>query len=263
MAAPSLRGGSNASTPPVRGEPPPAAQQELIAAIDAAPPVLTADDLSFWDEHGYVIVRGAISAEDSAASAQLLWDHLQMNPDDPETWYRPIKSKGIMVQLFHHPVLQRNRESARMHKAFAQLWGTADLWVTTDRMSFNPPERPSRPFQGPRLHFDTSLAPPIPLGLQGLLYLTDTQADQGAFSCVPGFHRRVEEWLKSLPPDESPRAQDLERLGPVPIAAGAGDLIIWHHALPHGSSPNRATRPRLVHYVTMFPTTAPEERPWL
>ena len=211
---------------------------------------------------GYVIVRAAISAEESAASARLLWEHLQMNPEDPETWYRPVASKGIMVQLFHHPILQRNRQSARMHKAFAQLWGTADLWVTTDRMSFNPPERPGRPFQGPRLHWDTSLLPPIPLGLQGLLCLTDTRADQGAFTCVPGFHRAIEAWLKSLPPGANPRQQDLEKLGAIPIAASAGDLIIWHHALPHGSSPNRAARPRMVHYVTMFPTAPEPDREW-
>jgi ectoine hydroxylase-related dioxygenase (phytanoyl-CoA dioxygenase family) len=130
-------------------------------------------------------------------------------------------------------------------------------------MSFNPPERPGHPFQGPRLHWDTSLLPPIPLGLQGLLYLTDTTADQGAFACVPGFHHRIEAWLKSLPPGANPRAQDLENLGAKPIAAEAGDLIIWHQALPHGSSPNRANRPRMVHYLTMFPAIAEPDRAWL
>jgi ectoine hydroxylase-related dioxygenase (phytanoyl-CoA dioxygenase family) len=43
-------------------------------------------------------------------------------------------------------------------------------------------------------------------------------------------------------------------LGPVPIAGRAGDLIIWHHALPHGSSPNRAKVPRVVQYLKMMPS---------
>ena len=247
----------------IRGDGPPPAQKIAIASVENAPCVLSSADLSFWDEHGYVILRGAISRESSREAEQLLWDHLQINSADPETWYCPKPTKGIMVQLFHHPVLQRNRESLRIQKAFAQLWGTADLWVTTDRMSFNPPERPGWPFQGPRLHWDTSLQVPIPLGLQGLLYLTDTSANQGAFTCVPGFHRRIEDWLKSLPPGANPREQDLESLGAKPIAAEAGDLIIWHHALPHGSSPNRATRPRMVHYLTMFPAVVEPDRAWL
>jgi ectoine hydroxylase-related dioxygenase (phytanoyl-CoA dioxygenase family) len=80
---------------------------------------------------------------------------------------------------------------------------------------------------------------------------------------VPGFHHRIEGWLKSLPPGANPREQDLKSLGAKPIAAEAGDLIIWHHALPHGSSPNCATRPRMVHYLTMFPAVAEPERDWL
>ena len=31
-------------------------------------------------------------------------------------------------------------------------------------------------------------------------------------------------------------------------------LIIWHHALPHGSSPNHATQPRVVQYIKMTPS---------
>ena len=43
----------------------------------------------------------------------------------------------------------------------------------------------------------------------------------------------------------------------VPIAAGAGDLIIWRTALPHGHSPNTGERPRVAQYITMSP--APTE----
>jgi ectoine hydroxylase-related dioxygenase (phytanoyl-CoA dioxygenase family) len=94
----------------------------------------------------------------------------------------------------------------------------------------------------------------MPFGLQGILYLTDTTEDQGAFTCVPGFHKRLAKWLEELPPGADPRQQDLYRLGPQPIAATGGSLIIWHHALPHGSSPNRSTRPRLAQYITMRPS---------
>jgi hypothetical protein len=246
----------------IQGMSPGPGQQAAIEAIEHAKPVLTAEDLAFWEENGYVIVRGAISPEESQAAAGALWRQLNMSPDDPETWYQTRQDHGIMVQFFHHPALQRIRESARIHKAFAQIWGTADLWATTDRVSFNPPERPGWMFAGPRLHWDTSVELPIPFGVQGLVYLTDTAAQQGAFTCVPGFHRKIADWLGSLPPDANPREQDLESLGAVPIAAAGGDLIIWHHALPHGSRPNRAGQPRLVQYITLFPAGAEPKRGW-
>jgi ectoine hydroxylase-related dioxygenase (phytanoyl-CoA dioxygenase family) len=103
----------------------------------------------------------------------------------------------------------------------------------------------------------------MPLGLQGILYLTDTAAEQGAFTCVPGFHHRLEQWLADLPPGAEPRQLDRDLLdAAIPIAGRAGDLVIWHHALPHGSRPNRTARPRLVQYISMFPTTQRDDRPW-
>jgi ectoine hydroxylase-related dioxygenase (phytanoyl-CoA dioxygenase family) len=176
------------------------------------------------------------------------------NSDDPQTWYKKPGTYGIMLQFFHHPALAANRRSQRIHKAFAQIWGTADLWMTVDRVSFNPPQRDDWHFPGPHLHWDTHLEPPIPFSVSGLLYLTDTSADQGAFRCVPGFHRRIADWIESLPAGTDPRSQDLEQLGAIPIAGRAGDLIIWHKSLPHGSGPNQTTRPRIAQYIAMYPT---------
>jgi ectoine hydroxylase-related dioxygenase (phytanoyl-CoA dioxygenase family) len=78
---------------------------------------------------------------------------------------------------------------------------------------------------------------------------------------VPGFHRRLTDWLSGLPPDADPRTQDLRSLA-TPIAGRAGDLIIWRHELPHGSSPNRAERPRIVQYMTMRPSNWEQNPVW-
>ncbi len=236
--------------------------QQWLAEVETAAPVLSADDLAFWDKHGYVVVHDAISADGCAAAEQAIWDHIGASADDQESWYRK-RNNGIMVQFFQHPAFEANRQSRRIHKAFAQLWKTADLWVTTDRCGFNVPERPNWTFPGPHLHWDVSLQTPIPFGTQGILYLTDTPPEQGAFTLVPSFHRRVESWLASLPPGANPREQDLHALGSQPIGGQAGDLIIWHHALPHGSRPNRGTRPRIVQYIDMFPTRREERENWI
>lgn len=231
------------------GAPLPEATQARIEAIDGAAPVFDADDLAHWEREGWVVLRQAIGAEDAAAAEALLWEVVGGDPANPASWYG-YRGNGIMVQHFQHPALDVARTSPRIHKAFAQLWGTADLWTTIDRMSFNPPETPTHLFQGPRLHWDASLALPMPFATQGILYLTDTAADQGALMLVPGFHHRLEGWLDGLR-NSDPRQVDLSAEA-ITIPAGAGDLVIWRQDLPHGASPNRAARPRMAQYVNYY-----------
>lgn len=241
------------------GAPPPESVQVRIDAIDAAAPVLGADDLAHWEREGWVVLRDAISREEAAAAEALLWQVVGGDPAMPASWYGH-RGNGIMVQFFQHPALDVARRAPRIHKAFAQLWGTADLWTTIDRMSFNPPETPAHPFQGPRLHWDVSLALPVPFATQGILYLTDTATDQGALTLVPGFHHRLEGWLAEIG-DRDPRQVDLDAEA-VPIPAGAGDLVIWRQDLPHGASPNRARRPRMAQYVNFYSPALPVHPEW-
>jgi hypothetical protein len=246
----------------VTGADPPPQTARWLAEVEVSAPVLSAADLGFWQEHGYVVLHDAVAPEVREAAAQALWDHIGARSDDPDTWYVG-NDHGIMVQYFQHPAFDAVRRAPRIHKAFAQLWGTADLWATTDRVGFNPPERDGFKFPGPHLHWDVSVKTPIPLSTAGILYFTDTPPEQGAFTLVPGFQRWGEAWLKALPSDADPRRQDLYALGPRAIGGRAGDLIVWHQALPHGASPNRGTRPRMVQYVNMFPAHHEEQDEWI
>ena len=179
----------------------------------------TAEDLAFWDRHGYLVLHDAAPAQQCRAAAEAIYDFLGVDPSNPATWYSNPAGHTIWVSLLRHPAFQANRESPRIHAAFAQLWGRADLWPSIDHGGFNPPERPGWPFPGPRLHWDVSIAQPVPFGLQGILYLTDTAADQGAFQCVPGFHSRLAGWLADLPPGADPRDHTiLDTLPAHPVA---------------------------------------------
>ena len=211
-------------------------------------------DMQFWGENGYVILRNAANVSDCREATALICEQIGADQHDPATWYREHPDRvGIMIQLFQHPVLNRIRSSARIREAFMQLWGRRDIWLSTDRAGFNPPETESWKYPGDKLHWDVSLELPIPFCTQGILYLTDTAENQGAFSLVPGFQHRIGSWMNSLPPDADPRREDLYALGVKPIAANAGDLIIWHHALPHASSPNTSSVPRYVQYINYRP----------
>lgn len=223
---------------------------------------LSPDDLAHWDEHGYVILRNAIDADAAERAEAAIYDFLGMQRDDPASWYRESLGHSIWVPLLRHPALVANRRASRIHKAHAQLWGRDDLWVTIDQVGFNPPERPNWPFPGPHLHWDTTLAEPHCLELQGILYLADVAEDQGAFSCVPGFHRTLKEWLRSVPVGANLHDHARRSLTMKPIAARRGDMIIWHHLLPHGSSPNRSQRPRVVQYMSLRPTRFAYTEEW-
>lgn len=235
--------------------------QQYISAVDAVGPVLTKADLEHWDEHGYVRLRNAITGEQARAAEEAVWKHLGMTRDDPASWYAKSIGKGIMTELYYDPALYAARSSMRIRKAFAQLWDSCDLWVTTDRAGFNPPEANGFLFPGPGLHWDVSLTPPFEFETQGILYLCDTPPDQGAFTCIPGFHKRLEMWLEELPEDVDPRREVLN-LPATAIGANAGDLIIWHRALPHGSSPNRGAYPRIVQYINMYVARIAKNKPW-
>lgn len=236
----------------------------FYTADDDSDPVLSAADLAHWEQHNYVIVRNAVPEEWCRETIAMICDYLHLKEDDPATWYEAHPARqGIMVQLFQHRLLERNRTTPRIRRAFEQLWNRKDIWVNADRVGFNPPETAEWHFPGPRMHWDVSLQLPIPFGTQGILYLSDTQANQGAFTLVPGFRHRVADWLHNLPAGADPHTQDLYALGAMPVVAGTGDFIIWDHALPHASSPNSSTVPRFVQYINYTPLDAGMHKNWV
>jgi len=234
------------------GAPYPNAVRRWLASIDAMDDVLSPTDMEFWRVNGFVVLHDAVDLRDRDEAVEMIWRAVGGDPKKPETWYQN-KTRHTMLQVFQDPALSAIRRSARVHKAFAQIWGTADLCMSTDRCGFSAPVREGEKSQSPAMHWDINFRHPERLQTQGILYLTDTHEEQGAFSVVPGFHHRLKDWLSTLPDGANPNAQDLEALGPHPIAGRAGDLIIWHGALPHGSRPNHHNQPRIVHYMNMYP----------
>jgi hypothetical protein len=222
-------------------------------------PVLSATDLAHWDEHGYVLVKRAVGPDECRAAVDAILAYAGMSADEPASWYQT----GLWIPLAHHPALWANRNSPRIHTAFSQIWCRSDLWMNVDVCGVNPPLRPGHTFHGTPLHWDMTLVPPVRFGTQAILYLTDTAANQGAFSCVPGFHRRIEEWLKEVPAGTDPRELARSGFRAIPIPGEAGDLIIWHHALPHAATPNLRASPRIVQYLDMFPSQHEVNAEWL
>ncbi len=234
--------------------------RQFVEEIEGSDDVLNSHQMQQWDERGYVVLPKAIAREHCAEVAGAIWDKIGASADDPDSWYS-AETDGIMVGLYQHPCLEYARQSSRIHKAFAQLWGTANLWCTIDQLGFNPPESADHSFRGTGLHWDASLAQPIPFATQAMLYLTDTSTDQGAFRCIPGFHHKIAAWLEALD-GTPPREVDLSE-GAACIPGNAGDLVIWRQDLPHGASPNRASSPRLVQYLNYYSPDLELQSEWI
>lgn len=239
----------------------PANQIETTETLTEA--VLTAEDISFFENNGFIVIKNAITFPEAEAAKAAILEYLQADLNDPASWYKHHEEqRGLMLMFYHHPALNVVRNSVRVRKAYEQLYASTLIHKVVDKVSFNPPETPSFTFLGSPLHWDVSLVPPIPFALQGLLYLSDVAENGGAFSCVPGFHKQVEDWLKTLPPDVNPREEAVRLLQPVPVAGRAGDFIIWHQALPHCATANHSNTPRFVQYHTYLPDEFLQQKEW-
>lgn len=231
--------------------------------------VLTQEDWDFWQKNGYVIVRNAVPPENVKATVDFLWEFARRDPNDSSTWYvKPTAKNNIakltdagMIEVYQHQTLWDNRQAPRVYGAFADIWGTDKLWVSIDRANLNFPSRGLRGFKG-FVHWDvdTSIRP-LPFMVQGVLSLVDVSEEQGGLQVVPGFHNIIEEWIKTQPANRDPWHPDIKGFELKHLASNAGDLIIWHSLLPHGTGHNRSNRPRIAQYITMYPAPEPHQTP--
>lgn len=223
--------------------------------------VLSEDDWRFWKENGYVIVRDAVPKEHVERLAKLIWDFEEKDPNDTSTWYtaarreiqmEELKNTG-MVELYNHQYLWDNRMYPKVYEAFVDIWGTEKLWTSIDRCNLNLPMKPGHEYNS-FIHWDvdTSLDP-IPVNVQGVLSLVDTEVDMGGFQCIPELYRDFEEWVKDQPADRNPHKPDTTGYTPTKVVTKAGDLLIFNSMQPHGIRPNYSDKPRLAQYVSMFP----------
>ena len=233
-------------------------------AATVASDALSAADLRFWERNGYVVLRGAVPQAQCQAAQAAIWDYLGASADDRASWYRDHPGKsGFMLQFSDHPALETIRHHPAIRRAYQQLYRSEAIYPSIDKVSFNPPQAAGSCFTGSPLHWDTSLALPIPFKLQGLLYLGDCAASHGAFHCVPGFHRQIGDWLATVPPGQNPREWAVQQLQPLAVPGQAGDFIIWHQALPHCATPNLGEVPRMVQYLTYHADDCADQEQWI
>lgn len=223
--------------------------------------VLSEEDWNFWKTNGYIIIPKAVPDENVQAVIDLIWAFEEKDPNDQETWYRPprkeIRMKELnnsgMVEVYNHQALWNNRQHPKIYNAFVDIWGTENLWVTIDRANLNFPVRDDFNFKG-FIHWDIDTSKnPLPVDVQGVLALSDTNDQTGGFQCIPELYRNFGEWVKDQPEDRDPFKPDITGFNISNVNMNKGDLLIFNSMLPHGIRPNYSESPRMAQYISMTP----------
>jgi hypothetical protein len=202
-------------------------------------------------EHlGFTRVEGVIPRDATRLVLNALKEVSSVDYDDPQTWHRlPATYPGI-IPSHHHQSQWDIRQHPRLHQVFSELWRTRALWVTIDRIGFVPPLRPTDAVKC-AMHWDLD-----PCGEsihQAMVYLTDAPPERAPFCAVPQIFQDYEAWLSRQLNRVEFSSVDFSSEPTTAVPGQAGDLIIWNSKLPHGPGPNRASSPRVMQAVTMFP----------
>ena len=208
-------------------------------------------------EQGYLVIPEVIPEDLCRRVVDAILAFTGVRPDEPSSW-QTARFAGLgIVPLHHHQALWDVRQHLRLYEAFRDLYQTQALWVTMDRVGYKPPDTSAK--RAP-VHWDCDAWSFEGLGIQGLVYLTDTSVDQGAFCCVPSIYRDLRSWLDAHESDDDRRHPLVDEADIVPVAGGTGSLVVFHRLMPHTNGCNTSARPRFAQYVTMNPAGSDVER---
>lgn len=205
-------------------------------------------DLQQFKQHGWVVVDTGIPQEQLNAVVDLIDDNLHLCSD---------KVNGILP-IHQHQALWNNRQTPELHAVFAALHEKNELWVSIDRVSFKPQISERANFARGQPNFirvDKNLKDPA-FRVQGVLYLTDTAEDQGAWECSPGLYREI---LNGETSHQNVRA-NIAQYPVQRVPGAAGSLVVWDSRMPHSSGHNWTEEARYAQYITMNPTGGEGER---
>lgn len=226
---------------------------------------LTSEQLTRYEEDGYLLASGLVSDDISRKAADATWLLLDMDADDCSTWTEAP------------PEFQHNEGTNRY-----ELYGVQDAAVmacctdafldATAQLLGEPCEAVHRPdaaqalhlfpvdreWQAPGPHVDgiprecAHRTFPGPYRLTTLLYLSDVGKRGGGTMAWPGSHAKIAELARSNPEryeylyQVQPDISTLDLGDGLELTPRRGDVLFFRHLWAHGGTPNVSDRPRLA-----------------
>ena len=232
------------------------------------PRVLGEDEVAFYEEHGYVLVRGVLSRAEAERYRRLILDLVPRDLTIPAHWganagrIKPYQPDG--KQSFETPELLPLLTNERLYAAAAQLLGDPRLRAFDASLGItirNDSGRSSGQNLSQTPHLDCSVPgetpfrfTPAEVQVGGCYYLTDVEPDGGGIHVMPGGHRWVEEQVRAAGGGLAGRQlhnswKRLPDVKTVEVTGEAGDFALLHHLMPHAASHNRRPTTRVAQFT--------------
>jgi hypothetical protein len=218
--------------------------------------VLTPEQIEQFVELGYVRIPHVFSSETAAAAREFLWRQLELSPDDPSGWTKPMIH---MQQVFSDGPF----EAARTQR----FWDICDdvmgegRWNRINYLGWWPVSFPgfeAGPWQEPQVgwhvdgqQFHHHLNSPDQ-GLLPIFLFSDVEPGDGGTAISVGSHKVAARVLAEAEPEgldvnelaqrvaSHPRPNVLEATGQ------AGDVFVMHPFMLHTRSMNTGNRVRFI-----------------
>ena len=215
-------------------------------------------DVDHFQREGWVRVDNVVPKKELDAVVDLVCEFFVVDRErmDPRRKFSEVVNG--LVPVHQHQSLWDSRQEPAVHAAFSAIHGTERLWVSMDRASYKPRlSKRAKYVRGDAnvIHVDKNLKDEV-FTVQGVLYLTDTSEDQGAWECVPDVFREIrDDGRRDLRSGDDFSKYPLHK-----VPGKAGSLVIWDGRMPHSSGHNWSDKPRFAQYITMNKCGNEEER---
>ncbi len=235
--------------------------------------MLSKQQLSQFEEQGYLLLSGLIPAETVKKAEETMWKLMGMDAADPDSWQRfqrpPLSgfymeqlSNGNRIELFgvtHPEVLACCTQDYRLvlrqltrrypdiphcqSKSPDGIWALNQFPVSASWKSPNP--HLDGDFRDLRLD-------PGSFRATSLTYLTGAPSHGGTTMIWPQGPQRIRDFRKKHPEfsnhvrDVRAMFPDMDLGEPMEVTAKPGDVLFFHHLLPHSGTINVSSSPRFA-----------------
>jgi ectoine hydroxylase-related dioxygenase (phytanoyl-CoA dioxygenase family) len=221
--------------------------------------MLTAEQRAFYDDNGYILIKGVLSEAEAAMYRQechALAERLSAHKNIDATWgsAREAVKEAKDTKLLHchdvqfqSAVFSRLIVDERLTGIAAAIIGGPNVQLHHNKMFIKPPEKGS-PFP---MHQDHPYFPHTQHSMiAAIIHFDDAPIEKGCVRVVPGSHKlgpleHVDKGGWHLPFEQYP----IESA--IPCAASAGDVLFFSYLTIHGSGINSSTEARTTLLVQM------------
>jgi ectoine hydroxylase-related dioxygenase (phytanoyl-CoA dioxygenase family) len=217
---------------------------------------LGARQRSFYDENGYLLIKGFISPDEAATlRAEVHGIAARQGPTNA-TW-SSVADQGTKLEHSHDvqfraAAFSRLLVDERLTSVFTDLIGP-NVQLHHNKMFIKPPERGS-PFP---MHQDYGYFPHRGDSMTAaILHLDAAPNEKGCVRLYPGSHKLGP--LEAIGQDHHVDVERFPLSEATPIEAEAGDLLVFNYLTVHGSGLNTSDEPRTTWLVQV---RDPEDQP--